>query len=90
MDLSFLPNDPSILKGLIAELSAKNEADLEQYKNEIADKELYILQLEEQVRLLKALRFAAQSEKARPAGDEEQYRLFDEAEMVSSTAGGRV
>ena len=87
MDLSFLPNDPSILKGLIAELSAKNEADLEQYKNEIADKELYILQLEEQVRLLKALRFAAQSEKARPAGDEEQYRLFDEAEMVSSTAG---
>ena len=84
MNVDFLPNDPAILKGLIAGLSAKNEADLAQYQNDIADKDSYIRQLEEQVRLLKALRFAARSEKNRPVSCEEQYRLFDEAEMSSS------
>ena len=64
MNVDFLPNDPAILKGLIAGLSAKNEADLAQYQNDIADnKDSYFRQLEEQVRLLKALRFAARSEK---------------------------
>lgn len=84
MNLNFLPNDPAILKGLIVDLSAQKEADLAHYKSEMADKESYIRELEEQVRLLKALRFAARYEKARPASNEVQYRLFDEAEMVSS------
>ena len=84
MNLDFLPDNPAILKELIADLSSQKEADLARFKNEIADKTLYIRELEEQVRLLKALRFAARSEKARPAGNEVQYRLFDEAEMVSA------
>lgn len=78
MDINFLPDNPVVLKDIIAELSAKNKADFEHYNNEIADKDLYIHELEEQVRLLKALRFAARSERARPASNEEQYRLFDD------------
>ena len=84
MDINLLPDNSVVFKDIIAELSGKYKADLEHYQNEIADKDLYIHELEEQVRLLKALRYAARSEKARPASNELQYRLFDEAEMVSS------
>ena len=84
MDINLLPDNSVVFKDIIAELSGKYKADLEHYQNEIADKDLYIHELEEQVRLLKALRYAARSEKARPASNELQYRLFDEAEVVSS------
>ena len=84
MDINLLPDNSVVFKDIIAELSGKYKADLEHYQNEIADKDLYIHELEEQVRLLKALRFAARSERVRPASNELQYRLFDEAEMVSS------
>ncbi len=52
----------------------------------IADREAEIYRLAEQVRLLKALRFQAQSEKSRPHGHEVQYSLFNEAEMVADEA----
>ena len=93
-DPSQLPNDPAVLHGFIAELFARYEASLaviDQHQNQLADKEQlladkeqYIVQLTEQVRLLKALRYQASSEKVRPVHNELQYRLFDEAEMVSS------
>ncbi len=50
----------------------------------LADKDAYIAQLEEQIRFFKALQFLAKSEKARPRRNEDQYSLFDEAEMVAA------
>ena len=79
MDIASLPNDPAALKGLIASLTA-------QHQIELSDKASYIDQLEEQVRLLKAILHLAKSERqARPTAKEIQYSLFDEAEAV---AGG--
>jgi len=60
--------------------------DIASLKCIIADKDGYIAQLEEQVRLLKALQYAAKSEKARPSQVEEQYSLFDEAELATMQA----
>jgi len=70
MDVNSLPNDPAVLKALLA------------------DKAGYIAQLEEQVRLLKAILHLAKSERqAKPTTKEVQYSLFDEAEAV---AGGQL
>ena len=55
-------------------------------KQLLADQAGEIALLAEQVRLLKALRFAAQSEKSRPQGHEIQFPLFNEAEMVADEA----
>ena len=92
MDHRLLPDNPADLKRIIADLSARNEAAksllehhesrLSEHKNQLADKDQYISQLLEEIRLLKALRYSARSEKASPLHDELQYRLFDEAEMV--------
>ena len=80
MDIASLPNDPAALKGLIASLTA-------QHQIELSDKASYIDQLEEQVRLLKAILHLAKSERqAKPTAKEIQYSLFDEAEAV---AGGQ-
>lgn len=49
----------------------------------IADRDSYISQLEEQVRLLKALRYQAKSEKAKPRNREGQLSLFNEAELAA-------
>ena len=49
----------------------------------IADKDSYISQLEEQVRLLKALHYQAKSEKAKLRNREGQLSLFNEAELVA-------
>ena len=70
MDVNSLPNDPAVLKAILA------------------DKAGYISQLEEQVRLLKAILHLAKSERqAKPTTKEVQYSLFDEAEAV---AGGQL
>lgn len=66
---------------------AERDAVISERDVAIADKEQYISQLEEQVRLLRALQYAARSEKARPPHGEEQYSLFDEAELVAMGAG---
>lgn len=57
--------------------------NVEVLKAIIADHLAHIAHLEEQVRLLKALRFLAASEKANPTRGEEQYSLFDEAELAA-------
>ena len=75
MDTTHLPDDPALLKSLIAGMADEHEAVL-------AGKDHYIAQLEEQVQLLKALQYAARSEKAKSSQGEEQYSLFDEAEFV--------
>ncbi|TVR03273.1 MAG: IS66 family transposase, partial [Desulfovibrionales bacterium] len=49
----------------------------------IADRDSYISQLEEQVRLLKALHYQAKSEKAKLRNREGQFNLFDEAELAA-------
>ncbi len=71
MNTSHLLDNPADLKELIAKRDVI-----------IADNAEYISQLEEQVRLLKALRYHAQSEKAKSCQGEDQYYLFDEAELV--------
>ncbi|MBU1248345.1 MAG: IS66 family transposase [Proteobacteria bacterium] len=90
MDIASLPENTRALKQLIADLLvghetviAEREATISGYKADIADKDQYISQLEEQVRLLKALQYAAKSEKTRPHHGEEQYSLFDEAEWAA-------
>lgn len=60
MDVNSLPNDPAALKELIANLAAQHHAEL-------SDKAGYISQLEEQVRLLKAILHLAKSERQAPA-----------------------
>lgn len=65
---------------------ADHEAVVANYKSVIADHEQLVAQLQEQVRLLKAWRFAASSEKAKGPQGEDQYWLFDEAERVAMQA----
>ncbi len=72
MNTSHLPENSADLKVLIAKRDVI-----------IADKDEYISQLEEQVRLLKALHYQAQSEKAKSSQGEDQYYLFDEAELLA-------
>ena len=56
------------------------------FKAILADKDEYIAQLQEQVRLLKAIIHLAKSERqAKPTVKEHQYSLFDEAEAVTGT-----
>lgn len=72
MNTAHLPDDPVALKKIIAALA-----------DDVADKDTLIEELTEQVRLLKALRFAKSSEmQDKPAQNELQYSLFDEAETV--------
>ncbi|CCO22268.1 IS66 family transposase [Maridesulfovibrio hydrothermalis] len=62
---------------------ANKEAVIADQDAVIADKSTVIDELSEQVRLLKAIAFAKKSETAKkPAKDEYQYSLFDEAEFV--------
>ena len=96
MNTSSLPDNPAFLKQIIIDRDAKianqanaiadRDAVIADHKAVIADREAEIAYLAEQVRLLKALRFATQSEKARPHGHEIQYPLFNEAEMVVEEA----
>lgn len=59
--------------------------DPEALKTILADRDEYISELQEQVRLLKAVIHAASSEgRAKPAANERQYSLFDEAEAVAA------
>lgn len=51
----------------------------------LADRDEYISELQEQVRWLKAVIYAATSERrAKPKANERQYSLFDEAEAVAA------
>lgn len=75
MNVLALPDDPAVLKRIIVDTVSEKDSV-------IADQRAEIVRLVEQVRLLKALRFQAQSEKVRPHGHEIQYPLFNEAEMV--------
>ena len=100
MDTDRLPDDPSALKAVISEMALRHEADIasreraisqhratiSEHKAVISDKEQYISHLEEQVRLLKAWRYAAHSEKTAPRQGEDQYSLFDEAELAKVEA----
>jgi len=95
MEAAFLPDDIAALKCIIADMATRHEAGIADresaiierdaiiadHKAVIADHEQLVAQLQEQVRLLKAWRFAAASEKASRRG-EDQYSLFDEAEMA--------
>jgi len=93
MDKAFFPDDPEKLKELILQqnrLLAKQESQLAEQESQLAeqnaaivDKNGVIEELSEQVELLKAIAFAKKSElKKKPAKDEYQYSLFDEAEFV--------
>ena len=95
MDVSTLPNDPAQLRGIIAKMAAQHEAALAdhevavsdlaaKYEAQLVDKDQYIADLQDQVRLLKALRYAAQSEKAKSPHHEQQFYLFDEAEVAGA------
>jgi len=75
MNTTPLSDDIATLKRIIADQNAV-----------IADHEQLVAQLQEQVRLLKAWRFAASSEKAKGPQGEDQYWLFDEAELVAMQA----
>jgi len=83
MNAARLPDDPLALKELVAAFAA----DVAERDRQLADKDALIEELTEQVRLLKALRFAKSSEmREKPARDEMQYSLFDEAEAVVEEA----
>lgn len=75
------PNDfPPLAREMIRSLNEQ----LADRDEQLADKEAAIEELTEQVRLLKAMYFAKRSEQQnKPAHDETQYRLFDEAEFVT-------
>lgn len=83
-----LPNDPAALKAIIADMSVRHENTVAhmvaEHSSIIADKDQYIAELKEQVRLLKRLRYEAQTEKSKPSHGELQYRLFDEAELAAA------
>mgnify|MGYP006279990697 CR=1 FL=1 len=82
MEAASLPDDITALKGMIAD----RDAVIADHKAVIADHEQFVAQLQEQIRLLKAWRFAAASEKAKPRLGEDQYSLFDEAELAAMQA----
>ena len=83
MNAAHLPDDPVALKELIVAFAA----NVAEQKIQIADQGILIEELTEQVRLLKALRFAKSSEmQEKPAQDEMQYSLFDEAEAFVDEA----
>lgn len=62
---------------------AEREAALADQKEIIADHEQLVEQLQEKIRLLEALRYAASSEKSKGTQGEDQYSLFDEAELAA-------
>ncbi len=81
MNISALPNDPEELKRLVASLQTL----LAKQDVLISESQSLIERLQEQVRLLKAMQFAKSSEQQKkPAKDEDQYCLFDEAEFAAS------
>ena len=89
MEIARLPNDP----GVIARRAAEHQAVIADRDDVIADRdaviadrEQLVAQLQEQVRLLKAWQFAAKAEKAKPHLAEDQYSLFDEAELAAMNA----
>ncbi len=90
MNAARLPDDPLALKELVAAFAAdvaERDSQLAEQKIQIADQGILIEELTEQVRLLKALRFAKSSEmREKPARNEMQYSLFDEAEAVVEEA----
>jgi len=74
MKTPVLPNDTDQLKQLVASLETR-----------LAEQDSFIEALQEQIRLLKAMQFAKSSEQqTKPAKNEDQYYLFDEAELVVS------
>jgi transposase len=89
MDATLLPDDIATLKCIIADQNtviAEHEVAAAERESVIADHEQLVAQLQEQVRLLKAWRFAASSEKAKKARGDDQYSLFDETELVAMQA----
>ena len=82
MNFAQLPEKVEALKAIIVEQNAA----LAEREAVITGHLAHIAQLQEQVRLLQALRFLAASEKARPSQGEAQYSLFDEAEVAAPPA----
>ena len=98
MKTSALPNDLEELKQLVASLEtrlaeqddhiAKQDGHIAKQSVLISESQFLIETLQEQVRLLKAMQFAKSSEQQKKTSkDEDQYYLFDEAEMVVSEDG---
>jgi transposase len=93
MEIAHLPNDLDSLKDVIARMAAEHQAAIAdrdaviaEREAVIADREQLVAQLQEQVRLLKAWQYAARSEKAKSRLAEDQYSLFDEAELAAIQA----
>lgn len=65
----------------------ENSSDIEvKYQEILAEKDAYIAQLEEQVRLLKATIYQAKSQKIKPQNRLGQLHLFDDADMAAMQA----
>ena len=75
MDISTFPDDPLLRDQIFLKTIADKDV-------EIADQATEIARLAEQVRLLKAIRFQAQSEKSKFHDHDIQYPLFNEAEAA--------
>lgn len=73
MDINTLPDDPATLKGLLADMAARQ-----------ADQQQHIAQLEQRIRLLNLIIYGPKSEKKPRTGREQQLSLFDEAEQTAS------
>lgn len=87
MDAAISPHDFDALHARVIELEKQlieRDALIRTHEAQIADKDGVIQELTGKVELLKAWYFAKRSERqAKPARDEMQYRLFDEAELVA-------
>ncbi|HXJ92034.1 MAG TPA: IS66 family transposase, partial [Terriglobia bacterium] len=73
-----LKHIPRVVKGYIRDLEERATQDIAQRDAQIEELNRRIGQLEEQIRLLQAERFAPKSEKRKD-------RMFDEAEQIAQT-----
>lgn len=71
MDINALPDDPAALKGILADMVARQ-----------VDQQQQIVQLEQRIRLLNLIIYGPKSEKKPRTGQEQQLSLFDEAEQT--------
>ena len=94
MNDASLPNDPAALREMIRSLHeqleerdsqlAERDTQLAERDTQLADANQVVDELTEKVRLYEAIIHAKRSEQqAKPGKDEEQYSLFDEAEVVA-------
>lgn len=89
-----MTNDPEALQELISALGEKlseSQKRIDEQDQQLSDSHSVIEELTEQVKLLKTLYFAKKSEKQRKSErEEQQYSLFDEAELVAKQEDSEV